>query len=386
MSPTLDTYKRLLSIKGGSSGQEKIENSNMIIVATWDDDPSSKVCYIYDFFHDGEPEKNVGLTPWQDTLKTKIKAKYLKRQSNTLAKDQVDYYLMFQPDQKCPLDYYEDLFSNRYGAEFPIGLYVDIPDRNNIYRRWMICGGDYENQFAKYMILPCDYRFMWISNNQKNKVWGTLRSQNSYNSGVWRDYVFQSPENQKKFWVPQNQITDTIYYDQRFIISTYIEKPITWIVTKVENDSPFGISKFTVAQDKFNPSTDYINFTEKEFFADYYKKGVNPKEENQNCNEINAIFKIQGSQQVLKSGGSSKMITVSFYDGEKKLESITPNWSFYISDKNVYDLINVEYQEDKCSIVISVNNEDLIGEKIDVVVSINESEKRFSYPIDIIGL
>ena len=85
--------------------------------------------------------------------------------------------------------YYKEMFGERYDARYPLGLYVDVPDNNDIYQRWLVVdfGYSYELQFDSWAILPCDYRFQWIFNGEKNQMWGVTRSQNSYNSGIWLD-------------------------------------------------------------------------------------------------------------------------------------------------------------------------------------------------------
>lgn len=56
----------------------------------------------------------------------------------------------------------------------------------------------------------------------------------------------------------------------RLLISASGEQPLAWKVSKVENVQPVGILKLTVAQDKFNLTTDYVDLGTKEAYADYY--------------------------------------------------------------------------------------------------------------------
>ena len=66
-------------------------------------------------------------------------------------------------------------------------MYVDLPDDQDIYHRWIICTKEIGNQFVKYNILPCDYWFHFIvkknGKRYKRKIWGVTRTQSSYNSG-----------------------------------------------------------------------------------------------------------------------------------------------------------------------------------------------------------
>lgn len=40
--------------------------------------------------------------------------------------------------QYNPITYYDDVFVEKWDAEFPIGLYCDLPDEKGIYRKWLV--------------------------------------------------------------------------------------------------------------------------------------------------------------------------------------------------------------------------------------------------------
>ena len=91
-------------------------------------DIQSKVCYIYDYFHDDQPDKNVGMT-YENTTKTKIDVKFIVKTYQSIDKDQVEYYIQFRPSQKVwfeegdELYYFETDYRRKYGVQdFPIGL------------------------------------------------------------------------------------------------------------------------------------------------------------------------------------------------------------------------------------------------------------------------
>lgn len=123
------------------------------------------------------------------TTKTKVDIKFIVTQYQTLSKDDVEYHIQFKPSQNFSfsendeLYYYETDYRQRYGAEFPIGMYIDIPNERGIYEKWLICGKESQNQFPKYSILKCNYYYHWISEEGsrrvKNKMWAVSRSQNS---------------------------------------------------------------------------------------------------------------------------------------------------------------------------------------------------------------
>lgn len=192
-----DFYKRTTGKYTSQNGMDKTtlgqqykSESDMLMDELWWNDPQSKVCYIYDYFHDDQPDLKDHMT-YSHTTKTRIDAKFIVKSYQSIDKDQVEYYLQFRPSQKGEFDpkdelyYYETEYRQRYGSEFPIGCYCDIPDDKGVYRKWLICAAEPANQFPKYLILPINYKLQWVEKNKgtriKRQMWSVLRSQNSYN-------------------------------------------------------------------------------------------------------------------------------------------------------------------------------------------------------------
>lgn len=196
--PSLETARRIASIKNNGAktiGQIHKENSDFAMEATWNNDLQSKVCYIYDYFHDNEKDKKDHMT-YENTTKTRIDAKFIIKSYQSLDKDQVDYYLQFRPSQPTEfvegdeLYYFEKDYRRKYHNDDFIGLYCDIPDDKGIYRKWIIARKEIANQFVKYLIIPCNYELMWIEVNGseriKRRMWSALKMQSSYNSGLFK--------------------------------------------------------------------------------------------------------------------------------------------------------------------------------------------------------
>lgn len=185
----LESYKRILGGYGKTLGEVRKNQSDMIMENTWNGDIQSKICYIYDYYHDDEPDKAYKLSPQKSSTKTMIPAKYIIDSYNSEGKDQVLYHIQFKPSQENPLDYFESEYEQKYGNEFPIGLYIDIPDNKGVYRRWLIAenANTFDPQFITWSIAPCNWRYNWICKEKKHRMWGVSRSQSSYNSGLWRD-------------------------------------------------------------------------------------------------------------------------------------------------------------------------------------------------------
>ena len=361
MSNEFDLIRKLYGInRKHNMGQYLKKQSDSIMEDSWWNDPQSKICYIYDYYHDDQPDLAEGMT-YENTTKTKIDAKFIITRYGSLSQDQVEFHIMFRPSQPVSfvegddLFYFETDYRKRYGTQhFPIGLYIDIPDDKGLYRKWLVCSMEYGNQFIKYSVLPINYHLQWIefrgSQRFKRSMWCIVKSQNIYNSGLWKDFLYTSPENQDKIWMPLNPLSESIYYtyingdkkNQRLIVSAKTEHPNVWKVSKVENVNPIGIQRLTLSQDSFNPDTDYVNLETGEMYADYYSSIIEPKEDS----TIDLKCKISCNTNTIKVGGSYKTLTVNItdftgLDVTNKYEFTSDMWSCsidgidYTSDKSI---------------------------------------------------
>ena len=406
--------------------QIRKEESDWCLERSWDGDIQSKVCYIYDYYHDDfiphfESEYDVipkyyytlseGMT-YELTHKTRIDAKFIIKSYQSMDKDQVEYYLQFKPSQKTHFDrddelyYFETDYRNRYGNDNFCGLYVDIPDDEGIYHKWMILKKEIANQFVKYLVLPVNHELMWIERNGQEKIkrrmWAILRNQNSYNSGLWTDLRFTSQENQNKILLPLNSITEKIWYtnddtsNMRVLVSAYTDHPIAWKISKCEDANPKGIKTITLYQDFFNQHRDYIEKDETGkiigMWADYYDNApitepsfsVDPKPD-----EIKEHGEITSSTSSIKIGGSYKNLSLKIYDHENN--DITSeysnnifNWSCFIVDgntkidltKKVNWLKGKEFNQKKIKFI---NDRSYLGKQLEIkcVVHGIEATKRF---------
>ncbi len=365
-----DSYQRRMRIDSYSTGKnyptfgEKLKaDSDFYMEQYWDHNIQSKVCYIYDYYHDDQPDKKDHMT-YENTTKTCIDAKFIVKSYQSIDKDQVDYYIQFKPSQpveftkKDELYYYEQDFRRKYGAEFPTGLYCDIPDEKGVYRKWMIILSEPANQFTKYLVLPINYNFMWIERNGKERIkrrmWAVLKSQNSYNSGLWTDLRFTTQENQDKVLLPLNSITDKIWYtdDQsktmRVLVSAFTDHPIAWKISKVENSQPLGIQRLTLYQTFFEQNHDYIEKDSDGYiigmWADYFSDGVTPTDPSTPTLLPSIYSKISASTDSIKVGGSYKTLTLNIFKGSddditKEYSDATFTWSCSIDDEDWTDKV-----------------------------------------------
>ena len=330
-----DFYQRKMKVNGNSTGKsystlgEKLKSdSDTLMELMWDNDLQSKVAYIYDYFHDDQPEIKDHMT-YENTTKTRIDIKFIVKSYQSMDKDQVDYYIQFKPSEKFDftendeLYYYETDFRKKYGADYPIGLMIDIPDDRGIYHKWLICRDEPANQFPKFLVLPLNYRLYWIEQNGdkriKRNMWCAIRQQSSYTSGSYVDKIFSRPDNQTKLWFSMNSITEKFWYsddtdkNMRLIVSAPIEQPVTWRITKCENAQPLGIQKLTLYQDRFNEHTDYVNLETGEMYANYFDLEIPPTDPDTKPTPspvTNILATITSSASSIKVGGSYRTLNI----------------------------------------------------------------------------
>lgn len=373
--PSLQTARRVANAKNNGAktiGQIYKEQSDWAMEQTWWNDPQSKVAYIYDYFHDDQPEIKDHMT-YENTTKTRIDIKFIVKSYQSMDKDQVDYYIQFRPDEKFDftekdeLYYYEKDFHKKYGADYPIGMMIDIPDDRGIYHKWLICRDEPANQFPKFLILPLNYRLYWIEQDgdkrYKRNMWCAIRMQSSYTSGSYVDKVFSRPDNQTKLWFSMNSITEKFWYsddndkNMRLIVSAPIKEPVTWRITKCENAQPLGIQKLTLYQDRFNEHTDYVNLETGEMYANYFDSEIAPTDPDTPTTPPSSITaRIAASTSTIKVGGSYKNLTVNLFNDSN--EDITTEyadaifiWTCSIDDEDWTDRVTwragTEYNQKK---------------------------------------
>lgn len=348
-----ESYKRKMKVDTCSAGKnyptlgEKLKSdSDMLMELTWDNDEQSKLCYIYDWKHDDSPSMNIGMT-YENTTKTPIDAKIIVSKYGSIDKDTPTLQCQFKPSQKeyfaedDELFYMEDYRKKYHLDDIFVGMYLDLPDKKGVYHKHLICMKDVEQNFQKYFLLPCDYLLQWIQTKAdkryRRSMWCVLKSQSSYNSGLWTDRVTTTQQNQELLFIPTNEISDTIYYvsegddnNQRLIVDIpnySIENwtPNTWVVSKVERVNVRGRTKLTLYQKPFNSNTDYIekdkNGIITGLWADYFG-GIAPTNPDA---PSSLTVKISASTSTIKVGGSYKSLTVNLLNNSN--EDITTEYS-----------------------------------------------------------
>lgn len=383
--PSLNEYRRRM---GGpmTSGQAKKYESDLIMDNTWWEDISSKVAYLYDYYHDNEPLKLKNLSP-DDRKMVPVDIKFLVNAYNSENKDQVGYHIQFRPWHECPVPYYQEEFEERWDAEYPVGLYCAIPDERGIYRKWLITepANHLGNQFPTYYVLPCDHVFQWIYDGKKYELAGVIRNQNSYNSGVWLDYKVERVENQEKCLLPMNDLSTTIFYNQRIAVSADIKEPVVWRCTKVEQIANKGVSCFTFAQDIWNSEHDYIERDEDGklvgIWCDYYRTKLDKVPEPDPVVPISTMraeIKYSGKRPQLKVGGSYKKFSVLFYRDDEQLPETPGYWLCFMDGTNITSQLDIEDVSTNADLTanqirIKIPKDDsMIGKTITIIFRTND--------------
>lgn len=345
-----------------TNGEAHKVESDMVMEQTWYDDLQTRTAYFYDYEHDSHPRQFEGLSPADDAGKIPITIKYIENSSQTLNKDAVSYHIMFRPSQDLGVvKYYKTNYEERWGATFPCGLYVDIPDYRGVYNKWLVVGMAQSNnaQFPTYEILRVNYLFTWVFDRTKYQMAGVQRNQNSYSSGVWMDWVFETPNDVIKFYLPMNEVTSKLTYNQRLIVDTKIDIasgaiPRVWQISKVSRTTPHGIGVYTAAQDVWDVNRDYIEYevegdpsTIIGMYADYY--GENTPDDFLDEHIVNSDKHIDvvfaGVSQTIKVGGSSKKITAVFYDGDDQITPEAGTWRYTVDGIDVSDHITEDFDD-----------------------------------------
>lgn len=358
----LDSFKLRMAALGSYEGEARRRNAQNIMDASWMRDPATKQVYVK-WIDSGLPVIDDDDIP--------VYAKYNVKSYHNITGDSIGYLLQFR---------LEDIKNNQ---NIKVGSYVQIPNELDQMEWWLIVHEDDRTQFHQFTILKCTWVYKWVSRiGGKRRIYeclGCPRKQNSYNSGVWLDYITQTPENQEVFWVPTNDDTKTILYDTKFLKSSPGRYPaLKWTVTKCEDTATEGISKFTLAQTQFDPARDNVELG----IADYWESAVEPEILETEEIPITSDFEITYSNSpAVKAGGGYKKFSlkervddklvdvteevewsIDFDGNEDKLECPAKDNTIRIKCKPDYSLIGktfnlvAKYKHSSKSLIVEVTS------------------------------
>ena len=397
--PSFELYQKMLG--GVTDGQARKRDSDMIMEATWDEDINSTTIFLYDQAHDDQFDIEEDLDPRESKTKIPVEVKFYEIEYNSLSKDEVGQHLMFKPSFNYweTIPYYEETFGKPFKASFPDGMYFDALDSQGEYQRWLCVGSyrRYANQFPSYIALPVDFKARWIYQNKKMESWGALRSQSSYNSGVWTGDRLTSIENQKLLWLPMNNTTKTIFYDQRIAISQDRDIPVVWSCSKVEDMNVFGVVRYTFKQDLWDEHNDYIERDETGellgIWCDYFKSNVPIEEPDEPTPDPSIYSEVtySGRNTNVTIKGNFKKFTVTFYDANGEIALRPGEWTFTINGEDAKDLLTIKTSDDDSTLSSNQIKLKFIGDDLHIgenlVVSYESDDHIKSYvTMNLIGL
>ena len=181
-------------------------------------------------------------------------------------------------------------------------------------------------------------------------------------------------------WLPTNDDTKTILYDTKFLKSSPGRyPPLRWTITKIEDTATEGISKFTLAQDQFDPSKDNAEL----LIADYWESAVEPEvleiEETPMASDLEITY---SNSPAVKAGGGYKKFTLKQrVDGKLIDASDDVEWRVDFSGKE--DKLERSVQNNILK-VKCVNDYSLIGQTFTLTACSGHSEK--SIVVEVISL
>jgi hypothetical protein len=331
-----DHYKNRMSTRGRNMSEMLRMQSNMVIENTWLNDPNYRQVYVV--------RVNRGL-PEVTTKHELIDVKFNVESYQKLTSDEPAYLLQF-----------------RHGAEklnedIAIGSYVYMKDEDDEWKWWLIVAQDERPQFRQYHILECNWTLKWVVDNKIRTCLAVQRYQNSYSSGLQSGNRITGVDDMTAIWVPTNANTQTIGYNQRFLISDVGRVPaLCYEVSKISDTSPIGLIKFSLVQTLFNESTDNTEL----MIADYWSSAVEPSEQDI-IDELvgTAAITFSGKYATVKVGGNFKTFTPVFSAESVAVDKwlvSNENGDISIDDENY----TIEYDGDKLKLKVA-QNYNLIG-------------------------
>ena len=338
-----DLFQRRMAMHGETVSDSVRMESDVIKDKTFTNDLGYRKCKLY--------------SRTMELLEPMIEIHYQYSQVYTLNKDQVEYLAQFRPGYHP-----EKKFKDPDGIE-RLGFYLEIPDKNTgVNELWLILGKNDKNNFIRYNILKCNWVFKWIKDGEIYSCLGVLRNRNNYNSGVWSDGFFTSVDNQAQFIVPTTPETELIDYNDRFMLSDSIVRPLVYEVSKIEDAFPCGASKFTLKQDHYNKAADNAVLK----ICNYYDPPGTPKESVKEKYEL----EYSGTTPTLRIGGSSRNIQVTpLYD---ETPPITWSYSFDGQDNLTKDELTDHFVIEEYTehiIISAVKSFDNLGKVLKITAS-----------------
>ena len=148
-------------------------------------------------------------------------------------------------------------------------------------------------------------------------------------------------QNQNLVMLPHNDLTQHLYYNERFIIDSRantqgLESYLTWETSKVETMFPPGIVQLTLAQKMFNHKTD--KFAPNGYlYADYIENSYKKTNEGEEDEGRYSAIEFNGPH-IIRVAGTGLNIKLCFYH-----EDGTPYDDINVGSQSVNDIWSVKF-------------------------------------------
>jgi hypothetical protein len=300
-----EAYKSRMAYRGKNMSEMLRMQSNMVIEQTWDRDPNYRQVYVV--------RVNGGLPQITDKHEL-IDVKFNVESYQKLTSDEPAYLLQFRHG------------AEKHNPDIAIGSYVYMEDEDGNWKWWILVALDERPQFRQYHILETNWTLKWVVDNKIHSCLAVQRYQNSYGSGLQSGSRITGVDDMTSLWVPTNSSTQTIGYNQRFLISDIGRKPaLCYEVSKISDTSPMGLIKLSLEQTTFNEEADNVDL----MIADYWASHIEPMESDVETElEGMAAITFNGASATIKVGGSYKTFTPAFSNAD----AVVSKWM--ISDEN----------------------------------------------------
>ena len=352
-------YKSRMAHRGANMSEMLRMQSNMVIEQTWDRDPNYRRVYVVKV-NNGLPK----VTEQHELVDVKFNVETYQK----LTSDEPAYLLQF-----------------RHGAEkrnpdIAVGSYVYMEDEDGEWKWWLLVALDERPQFRQYHILETNWTLKWVVDNKIHTCLAVQRYQSSYSSGLQSGSRITGVDDMTAIWVPTNANTQTIGYNQRFLISDVGRRPaLCYEVSKISDTSPVGLIKFSLVQTTFNEETDNVDL----MIADYWTSHIEPTDVDIGADiSGTAAITYSGISATIKVGGSYKVFTPAFSG-----EGVTVD-RWLVSDENgdiSADTENyiIEYDGEKLKLKVAQNYNLIKSVLIVQVVGTDNSTAEVS--VEVIG-
>lgn len=293
-----EEFRNRMERKGGSFREANLKQSVKIMEAGFTDSYTARRVQV------------VG----EDTLRD---ARIISDSKTTMRGGNGNYTIQFR-DGYCP----------------PAGTYVDIPDAENVMRRWLIMYESDATVFPKHMIQKCNYLLKW--KNEHGDIverWCVVSDNSKLVDGERKTNYNKMavPYYSTTLILPCDSETININLNKRFLIDHSLKEanPDAWIVNNRNVisktfDTFEGVVELSISHHQFNHNTDNKEL----MIANYYDVHDEPEDVDVSAN-YDCRITFNGDSN-LKMGLPTKRYVAEIYKNGEKYDDVQVEWDVII--------------------------------------------------------